>query len=191
MKKQVIIFSMFFTVLIVSCSFASDFDSYKTLHEARVLSITDGDTISIRFVETPQGCSRIEKVRLIGIDTPELFTKPSEYFAQEAKYFTTEMLLNKDIYIEFDNTGLRDYYGRLLAYVRLSNTKEIQKDFEKYVDIKPITSALNNNTFLYNEAIILAGYSYYYGKYTFDEKYMKQFASAEEMAELLKLGLWK
>ncbi len=187
MKK--ILFSCFiFFILLVSCSHNVEI---PTLYEARVLSVTDGDTISVRFNDTiPTGCNKIETVRLIGINTPELFKNPVEYFAPEAKDFTNTILYQEDIYIELDK-NLRDIYGRLLAFVRLPNNTAFKNKFSSYCKIDGITSVLHNNTFLFNEAIILSGYAYNYDNFTFNSSYMSRFSSAEEYAEINDLGLWK
>jgi micrococcal nuclease len=83
---------------------------------AKVVAITDGDTIIIRYIVATDAK---EKVRLIGIDTPE--TKrpgtPIECFGPEATQFITELLpVDTLIRIERD-VEFRDRYGRLLAYV--------------------------------------------------------------------------
>ena len=186
------LFCLLLAFLTLPTTFAEDFDTWHELHEARVLNVIDGDTIEIRFSDkAPKGCERTEKVRLIGVDSPELSRKIPEYFSAQAKDFTEKMLLGKTIYIELDDTGLKDYFGRLLAYVRQPNSKENQKLYKNYCDVNSITSVLNNDTFLFNEAIILAGYSYYYGKYPFNKAYMTRFESAEEMAEVLVRGIWQ
>ncbi|BAN01853.1 thermonuclease family protein [Ilumatobacter coccineus] len=75
--------------------------------------VVDGDTIDAIIDGTE------ERVRLIGIDTPE--TKkpdtPIECFGPEATAFTEQLLpVGTPIRIERDTVG-RDDYGRLLGYV--------------------------------------------------------------------------
>ncbi len=75
--------------------------------------VVDGDTI----VVTLDGAK--EKVRLIGIDTPE--TKkpdtPVQCFGPEASAFTSSLLAaGTPLHLERD-VEARDKYGRLLAYV--------------------------------------------------------------------------
>ncbi len=81
------------------------------LHQ--VERVVDGDT----FVLTGG-----ERVRLIGIDTPETVhpNKPVEPFGPEASGFSKNMLEGKDVRLEFD-VQERDKYGRLLAYVFLED----------------------------------------------------------------------
>ena len=80
---------------------------------AKVIYVTDGDTIGIEIDGTE------ERVRLIGIDTPE--TKkpntPVQCFGPEATAFTKSLLPEgTELHVERD-VEARDVYGRLLAYV--------------------------------------------------------------------------
>lgn len=56
-----------------------------------------------------------EKVRFIGVDTPESTTRVEPY-GKEAAAYTKSRLNGKKVYLEPD-VGERDKYGRLLAYV--------------------------------------------------------------------------
>lgn len=83
---------------------------------ARVERVVDGDTIIV-IMDAPANAR--ERVRLIGIDTPE--TKkpdsPVECFGPEASERTTELLpADTPVHLERDLVA-RDDYGRLLAYV--------------------------------------------------------------------------
>ncbi|MEC8192240.1 MAG: thermonuclease family protein [Myxococcota bacterium] len=77
-----------------------------------VADVTDGDTIK---VETGRG---VERVRLIGIDTPEVdHSGPNdECFGEESKAYMTAMLDGKRIWLTFD-AECEDRFGRTLAYV--------------------------------------------------------------------------
>ncbi len=82
---------------------------------ATVVGVVDGDTIDVEIG------SRTERVRLIGIDTPE--TKqpgtPVECFGPEASEFTAALLpVGTLVRLERDVVG-RDDYGRVLGYVHL------------------------------------------------------------------------
>ena len=77
--------------------------------------VVDGDTVDV-IVDGKQ-----ERVRLIGIDTPEIAhqgkPEPSECFGDEATAFTTSLLpVGTPIRLERDVVG-RDDYGRILGYV--------------------------------------------------------------------------
>ena len=79
----------------------------------RVLKVIDGDTVKIQYEDEPT------RVRLIGVDTPEMATsdKPAERFEKEASSFTHNLLTGESIYLRFNANNKRDKYGRLLAYV--------------------------------------------------------------------------
>ncbi len=80
---------------------------------ATVVRITDGDTLHVRV----NGAS--ERVRLIGIDTPETHKPgtPVECFGAEATKALGRLLpAGTPIRLERD-VEARDRYGRLLAYV--------------------------------------------------------------------------
>lgn len=78
-----------------------------------VLRAVDGDTLEIDFEGTK------EKVRLIGIDTPESVHPDEDRNTEEGKTaseYTASIVEGKSIELEFD-VQQRDKYGRLLAYV--------------------------------------------------------------------------
>jgi endonuclease YncB( thermonuclease family) len=81
-------------------------DTYPPSLTARCVSVIDGDTIRCEID------GAIEKVRLLGINTPER----GEPGWKEARDFVKELCLDKDVRIEFD-VDWRDRYGRLLGYV--------------------------------------------------------------------------
>ncbi len=81
---------------------------------AEVEFVVDGDTIDV-LVD-----GREERVRLTGIDTPEVAhdaAETSECFGDEATAFTEALLpVGTPVRLERDVVG-RDDYGRVLAYV--------------------------------------------------------------------------
>ena len=84
---------------------------------ARVTRVIDGDTIDVQFVVS--GHTSNDRVRLIGIDTPE--TKkpgsPIECFGPEASHRTLELLPTGTPVMVHRDVEPRDDYGRLLGYV--------------------------------------------------------------------------
>lgn len=84
--------------------------------KARVTWITDGDTISVKIG------SRSEKVRLLGVDTPETNDVREEYkqAAYDARDWLIAKLKKKTVVLEADpEADDRDKHGRLLRYVLL------------------------------------------------------------------------
>ncbi len=122
--------------------------------------VIDGDTIVVDIN------GKQERVRLIGVDTPETVhpEKPVEYFGKEASEFTKRMVEGKKVRLEYDWQD-RDKYGRLLAYVYLTD-----------------------GTFL-NAEIIKQGYGFAYTRFPF--KYLEEFRGYEREARENGRGLWK
>ena len=79
---------------------------------ARVLRIVDGDTIQVALKGTR------EKVRYIGIDTPEEVKPdtPVQCYARKAAARNAQLVRGRRVLLRFDRNP-RDRYGRLLAYV--------------------------------------------------------------------------
>ncbi len=84
-------------------------------HLVPVTKVTDGDTVHVTFH------GHDERVRLIGIDTPEVpwYGGHGECFGVEAGLFARGRLSGRSVRLSFD-TDRRDRYGRLLAYVYLN-----------------------------------------------------------------------
>ncbi len=76
--------------------------------------VVDGDTILL---------TGGERVRYIGIDTPETKhpTKPVEAFGREASAYNDRLVSGNRVRLEYD-VERRDRYGRLLAYVYVGDT---------------------------------------------------------------------
>jgi micrococcal nuclease len=98
-------------------------------YPATVERVIDGDTFEVRFTD-----GTTEKVRLIGVDTPEKAAAdniPGEYgtitdtaylaeMGNTATGFSRAHLEGKEVILECDAAaGTRDRYGRLLAYTTL------------------------------------------------------------------------
>ena len=82
---------------------------------ATIEYVVDGDTVDV-LIDDQQ-----ERVRLIGIDTPEIAHRgqpePSECFGDEATTFTKSLLpVGTSVHLERDVVA-RDDYGRLLGYI--------------------------------------------------------------------------
>lgn len=97
-----------------------------TSQETIVTRIIDGDTIEL---------STGERVRYIGIDTPERY----ECFFQEAKLANEKLVLNKKVRLVKD-ISQNDKYGRLLRYVYVDKVfvnNHLVKEGYAYVSTYP------------------------------------------------------
>lgn len=82
-----------------------------------VMHVVDGDTLDVAL-----STGRTERVRVIGIDTPE---RGACYFAQ-ASQRASALALRKRVVLRGDPTqNTRDRYGRLLAYVDIGGTQDL------------------------------------------------------------------
>jgi micrococcal nuclease len=98
-----------FALLALAASAAAE--RGRTL-DADVVRIVDGDTIHVRVGD------RVEKVRYIGVNTPEVHhpTRGEEPGGRQASDVNRTLVDGRRVQLELD-VRLRDRYGRLLAYV--------------------------------------------------------------------------
>jgi endonuclease YncB( thermonuclease family) len=89
----------------------------KGLDVATVVRVVDGDT-AVLSVGGKQ-----ERVRFIGVDTPESTTEHEPYGEEAARYTRSVLKPGRKVYLEYD-AELRDRYERLLAYVWLQRPAE-------------------------------------------------------------------
>lgn len=100
------------------------------------MSIIDGDTIRVRIQD------RIEKVRYLGIDTPEVShpTRGEEAGGREATVINSSLVERKTVRLEFD-VRERDPHGRLLAYVYagdlMVNAELIERGYAQVMTAPP------------------------------------------------------
>jgi micrococcal nuclease len=126
-----------------------------------VIRVVDGDTIVV---------SPNEKVRLIGVDTPETVhpKKAVACFGEEAKQFTRDAVEGKTIRLVTDATNAKrrhkDRYGRTLAYAYLPDGKML------------------------NAELIRQGYAHAYTRFSF--RYLVEFRELERQARTQSVGLW-
>lgn len=78
------------------------------LLSGQVLSVVDGESFTVRLDD-----GSIEKVRLIGIDAPDVGQDPR---GVESRHALCELLEGKQVMLETDAT-VRDRHNRLLAHV--------------------------------------------------------------------------
>ena len=104
--------------------------------EGVVVRIVDGDTIHVRLGE------RVEKVRYIGVNTPEVHhpSKGEEPGGREAAVVNRELVNGRRVRLELDAQS-RDRYGRLLAYVwvdeTMVNAELVRRGFAQVMTVPP------------------------------------------------------
>jgi micrococcal nuclease len=98
-----------------------------------VVRVSDGDTIRVRL-----DSGREERVRYIGVDTPELAS--DECFAERAAAFNARLVDGREVRLERDAEE-RDRYGRLLAYVyagdRFVNAELLRRGYAQPLTVPP------------------------------------------------------
>ncbi|MDD4937435.1 MAG: thermonuclease family protein [Candidatus Shapirobacteria bacterium] len=109
---------------IEKAEFIKKFDNSQLIEVKRVV---DGDTIEVKIGD------KIESVRLIGIDTPELTDSSTKGLkAIEAKEKLEEILKDKKVVLKSDESqNNRDVYNRLLRYVFLENGIFVNREMIK------------------------------------------------------------
>ena len=85
--------------------------------EGTVVRVVDGDTIHVQLAD------RVEKVRYIGVDSPEIHhpVKGEEPGGREAATVNRGLVEGRRVRLELD-VRTRDRWGRLLAYVWVGDT---------------------------------------------------------------------
>jgi micrococcal nuclease len=149
------LFVVVVAALVASC--AGPAPSAKPVGDFVVVArAIDGDTLEL---------AGGERVRLIGVDTPETKhpKKALERFGAEASAFTSQLVAGKRARLEYDQQR-RDRYGRTLAYV-----------------------FLEDGTFV-NADIIRQGFGFAYTRFPF--RYLEEFRELERGARESKRGLW-
>ena len=89
-------------------------------YSVTVNRVVDGDTLDIDIDLGFNVVLKRKRVRLAGIDTPELRSKNTKEIkkANEAKKVVEYMILNKIVYLKLEG---EDKYGRILANIYINN----------------------------------------------------------------------
>ncbi len=135
----------------------------------RVHKVVDGDTTHVYCG------NKLEKLRLVGIDTPETKHpfKPVEFYGPEASSRAKQLMrVGDNVTLAFQaqpkgkgrKGGQRGVYGRLLAYIFLSNGR------------------------MFNAQMIEEGYAFAMTRYP--HTYMERFVQLEQAAKSARRGMW-
>jgi micrococcal nuclease len=131
----------------------------------RVIKVVDGDTLDI---DIPDGQYNTTRIRLWGVDTPETKNPNTGqmFFGTRASDYTAKSTFNKQVTVFLDEgNNTRGKYGRLLAYVQLSD-----------------------GSFL-NEALLIEGFGY--ADVRFKHSFYHKYQQLEAAARSQQKGLWK
>ncbi len=130
-----------------------------------VVRVVDGDTL---VIDAPDGSEDTTRIRLWGVDTPELARrdppKPAEAFAEEATALARSLAEGERVRLILEEHRLRGNYGRLLAFVELSDGQML------------------------NEALILAGYARADDRW--NHRHLAHFQAVESQARDAERGIW-
>jgi micrococcal nuclease len=116
--------------------------------------------------EPPEGLNLSERIRFLGVDTPETVhpAKEVQQFGKEASDYTKAELTHKTVYLAFD-WDLRDRYDRVLAYV------------------------YTEDNVCFNAGLIKQGYARAYTDFPF--QFADEFVELERQAKEKQTGLWQ
>jgi len=164
MKNKTLSYIIVFILMFLSFFGGSYFEKQKTksfpasvispIQNPTVIEVSDGDTFKLSSGQT---------FRLYGVNAPEV----KEPYFEEAKTFTENFVLGKEISFEQEENYKVDKFGRSLGYV--------------FVD------GVNLNIELVRNGLALVVLYEKRAKI----KYQDELLSAEKSAKELKLGVWK
>lgn len=140
-----------------------DFEKYHG-ESFLVVNVVDGDTIDINI---PDGNKNYTRIRLWGVDTPEVYGKNAPmHFGEQASRFVEGLIEGEKVTVYLDEgNNTRGYYGRLLAYVQLEDGRFL------------------------NEILLKEGYAY--ADPRFEHSYSNKYQQLESAAKSLEKGLWE
>lgn len=174
MKDTFSKWSLFFLFIVLTLVFPGL--SLAQGNTATILRVIDGDTLEVSLN------GQKERVRLIGVDTPEVYeseklhrdaertskdVKTIKELGARASAFTKSLARKGErVKLEYD-WQKRDKYGRLLAFVWLFDGRML------------------------NETIICAGYGNAYTAFPFKQEYIDRFLACQRVAVGEGRGLWE
>jgi micrococcal nuclease len=132
---------------------------------ALVVRCVDGDTIYVALPRPPEGLGTRERLRLIGVDSPEARKESFTVhrLALAASEFTRRRLEGRIVHLAGD-WQRRDRYGRLLAYVYLPDGS------------------------CHNAELLREGFAHAYTRFPF--QFLEEFRALQAAARRQGRGLW-
>ncbi|WP_025755722.1 thermonuclease family protein [Mycoplasmopsis cricetuli] len=190
--KHLKLINLIFLLLIInsSCAFSVETQNKliqikaKKLIYATVKKIIDGDTL---IVENEN--SQILKIRLYGIDTPEvskeqndsLLSEFENFWGQKAKKYLEDFFNNSvDFYYQ---TVTFDKYNRTVAVAYLN----LNVDFSNSINYKLVQSGFARVAYITNEN----KKSIYYTKTNEQKQFYYSLMQAQQEAKTKQKGIWK
>ena len=146
--------------------FRYDGDDWRNFdHKTFVVThVADGDTLTVR----PATGGPETRVRLLGIDAPELHSREAgrpDHWAHDARLYAERRAGRKTVTLRLEHGQTRDKYRRLLAYVYVGDADNL------------------------NLNLVRTGQAY--ADRRFHHSMRPQFERAEAEARQAKRGLWK
>ncbi len=167
MKNKVLSYIVVFVLILLSFFGGSYFEkqkikpsqyplspSYPSNQKLSVTEVSDGDTFKLSSGQT---------FRLYGVNAPEV----KEPFFEEAKAFTENLVLGKEISFEQEENYKVDKFGRTLGYVFVGGVN---------LNIELVKNGLARVVLYEKRAKI---------------KYQDELLNAENEAKMNKVGVWK
>ena len=151
----------------------------NTVYKAKIERVVDGDTAIISFLFDDGSKYLKERVRFLGVDTPETVhpTKPVQYYGKEASNFTKSQLEGETVWLQTD-VGVKDRYDRMLAYVWLKEPTEKELDDEAAI-----------RKYMFNAKLLEGGYAQLMTIQP-NSRYANIFVHIQREAREQKKGLW-
>ena len=142
----------------------------NTVYKAKIERVVDGDTAIITFLFDDGSKYLKERVRFLGVDTPETVHK-------EASNFTKSQLEGETVWLQTD-VGVKDRYDRMLAYVWLKEPTEKELDDEAAI-----------REYMFNAKLLEGGYAQLMTIQP-NSRYANIFVHIQREAREQKKGLW-
>ena len=198
--NKLVMFFFILMLLLGGCQKVyQDLPFFNTYSYVEVVKVFDGDTILL---------DNGEKVRLIGLDCPEMYDSDKlsrdvlntgqdretiKKNGQKASHFTKNLVFKRTVQLEFD-IERKDKYGRLLAYVWIKNPHldiDLMNNSDIYVTGLRKNSADEMEPYIFlNATIIKAGYAIPM-KVPPNARYAEMFLKLYKEAKENKRGLWQ